>query len=396
MPVIQGTFRDSTSQLITSGVLTVELGAPIADRSVVPNAVHFPIARRYQIVNGVSTQPIDVLTTQEKLITYRLTLETIDIIYEYFKPGGEPYGGTVHQWNDGNWWTDTMHTAQSVLLSRQAIERRNLIDSFNALIPDLPTVQYADLIPVPVSRSTLPTTLRQLANLLVSEQDYRQIIQGILNWRGDYVAGAAYQFGDLVRSGGTVWFYSGVRPTVTEAPYFGSSVWEAWGLKGDPGGTGGDSTAFGVNWANDPNAPSKGTIYNEFLNNRATKAQVEAKANKDSPGLTGTPTAPTQAAGTGGGGTAIAKESIATCEYTDRAVGAMIQLEVGVILDTGTANPPARTLRANGAAVNRTTYATLFARYGTTFGAGDGTNTFNLPNVPSRVTGTYALVVTGV
>lgn len=38
-------------------------------------------------------------------------------------------------------------------------------------------------------------------------------------------------------------------------------------------------------------------------------------------------------------------------------------------------------LKANGAAVSRTTYARLFARIGTTFGAGNGSTTFNLPDL---------------
>ncbi|WP_295466598.1 phage tail protein [uncultured Pseudomonas sp.] len=38
-------------------------------------------------------------------------------------------------------------------------------------------------------------------------------------------------------------------------------------------------------------------------------------------------------------------------------------------------------LKANGAAVSRTTYATLFAAIGTSFGAGDGSTTFNLPDL---------------
>ncbi|MCR4299980.1 MAG: tail fiber protein, partial [Sulfuricaulis sp.] len=41
---------------------------------------------------------------------------------------------------------------------------------------------------------------------------------------------------------------------------------------------------------------------------------------------------------------------------------------------------PTGWLKANGAAVSRTTYAALFAAIGTTFGAGDGTTTFNLPD----------------
>lgn len=39
-------------------------------------------------------------------------------------------------------------------------------------------------------------------------------------------------------------------------------------------------------------------------------------------------------------------------------------------------------LVCDGAGVSRTTYANLFAKIGTTWGAGDGVNTFNVPNLP--------------
>lgn len=42
---------------------------------------------------------------------------------------------------------------------------------------------------------------------------------------------------------------------------------------------------------------------------------------------------------------------------------------------------PTGWLECSGAAVSRTTYATLFAAIGTTFGTGDGSTTFNLPNL---------------
>jgi hypothetical protein len=42
---------------------------------------------------------------------------------------------------------------------------------------------------------------------------------------------------------------------------------------------------------------------------------------------------------------------------------------------------PSGWLKANGAAVSRTTYAALFAAIGTTFGPGDGSTTFNLPDL---------------
>ena len=43
--------------------------------------------------------------------------------------------------------------------------------------------------------------------------------------------------------------------------------------------------------------------------------------------------------------------------------------------------PPSGYLKCNGALVSRTTYADLFAEIGTAFGAGDGTSTFQLPDM---------------
>lgn len=45
------------------------------------------------------------------------------------------------------------------------------------------------------------------------------------------------------------------------------------------------------------------------------------------------------------------------------------------------ASAPAGWIKANGAAVSRTTYAALFAILGTTYGAGDGATTFNVPDL---------------
>lgn len=42
-------------------------------------------------------------------------------------------------------------------------------------------------------------------------------------------------------------------------------------------------------------------------------------------------------------------------------------------------------LLANGAAVSRATYSALFSVIGTAFGAGDGSTTFNLPDMRGRV-----------
>jgi len=43
--------------------------------------------------------------------------------------------------------------------------------------------------------------------------------------------------------------------------------------------------------------------------------------------------------------------------------------------------PPTDFIKANGAAVSRTTYSDLFTAIGTTFGVGDGSTTFNVPDL---------------
>jgi phage-related tail fiber protein len=51
-----------------------------------------------------------------------------------------------------------------------------------------------------------------------------------------------------------------------------------------------------------------------------------------------------------------------------------------IVFHAKNAAPPGF-LKANGAAVSRTTYADLFAEIGITFGSGDGSTTFNLPEM---------------
>ncbi|UOO82757.1 tail fiber protein [Uruburuella testudinis] len=54
---------------------------------------------------------------------------------------------------------------------------------------------------------------------------------------------------------------------------------------------------------------------------------------------------------------------------------------VGTVAFVAGTTTPAGWLKANGAAVSRTTYAALYAAIGTRYGAGDGSTTFNLPDL---------------
>ena len=59
---------------------------------------------------------------------------------------------------------------------------------------------------------------------------------------------------------------------------------------------------------------------------------------------------------------------------------------IGAILAFGGTSAPAGWMICNGAAVSRTTYAALFAAIGTAFGAGDGSTTFNIPDLREATT----------
>lgn len=75
---------------------------------------------------------------------------------------------------------------------------------------------------------------------------------------------------------------------------------------------------------------------------------------------------------------------------------------IGAGMDFWGSSVPTGWLFAYGQAVSRTTYAALFAVYGTTYGAGDGSTTFNLPDKRGRASfgkddmgGTSANRITG-
>lgn len=61
----------------------------------------------------------------------------------------------------------------------------------------------------------------------------------------------------------------------------------------------------------------------------------------------------------------------------------------GVILPYGGDSAPANWLICDGSAVSRSTYAELFDVVGTKYGNGDGSTTFNLPDLQKRVPAGY-------
>ena len=98
-------------------------------------------------------------------------------------------------------------------------------------------------------------------------------------------------------------------------------------------------------------------------------ASISGFAPLASPTLTGTPAAPTAAAGTN------------TTQLATTAFVLANNVPAGAIDYFAMNTAPTGYLKANGAAISRTTYAALFAAISTTFGVGDGSTTFALPDL---------------
>ena len=77
-----------------------------------------------------------------------------------------------------------------------------------------------------------------------------------------------------------------------------------------------------------------------------------------------------------------------TLSLLSAPVGSMVQWPV-------TSSYPTGWLRCDGANISRTSYADLFALIGTTYGSGDGSSTFTLPNISAAGSGSPVYIIKG-
>jgi microcystin-dependent protein len=78
-------------------------------------------------------------------------------------------------------------------------------------------------------------------------------------------------------------------------------------------------------------------------------------------------------------------QDASTKAYTDtKNIDLTMLCPPGAVMDFATATAPAGWLVCDGQEISRTTYAALFAAIGTTWGAGNGSTTFNAPNLINR------------
>lgn len=87
---------------------------------------------------------------------------------------------------------------------------------------------------------------------------------------------------------------------------------------------------------------------------------------------------------TTGKGTQIPTGGIADGAVTSAKLAAEIRIPAGAVMPFAGSSAPSGWLLCYGQAVSRTTYADLFAAISTTYGVGDGSSTFNLPDLRGR------------
>ena len=71
-------------------------------------------------------------------------------------------------------------------------------------------------------------------------------------------------------------------------------------------------------------------------------------------------------------------------DFTGANLSNVEGVNTGLIVPWSSTSVPSGFLECNGAAVSRTTYAALYAIIGDTYGSGDGSTTFNVPDLQER------------
>lgn len=185
-----------------------------------------------------------------------------------------------------------------------------------------------------VESSEDAAALAQAAALAVVESEayVRGVEDSLPSWQGAWVTATAYMTGDLVRQAGSSYICLIAHTSGVFSTDLIASRWDVFAQQGATGSGMGDVLA-----ANNGS---------DFADPASVRANI------------------------GLGSAAIA----------DAIAFVAAEMLVGQIAYFAMNTPPLGTLKANGAAVSRTTYARLFAKIGTTHGAGDGVTTFNLPD----------------
>lgn len=293
MTLITGTFLDSGRQPIASGVLRVQLDAPLIDESPTPDAYALTVPRDFDITNG-ALAPCDLQESETAGISYTFAILQRLQDFDYYLAGtGEFYARNTdrptHLHTDGKYYSGVTQSAESIPLERVTRERLDLIGgAFQAIVPNQAAIDFAQIARTGFATDRLPQAARQIAEALRRDVQFMQSLINLLVTQ-PYSPTQTYLRGNIVESGGSG-YQCLLDNTVGIAPNTGPPHWRLLVAKGDAGGTGGQDTAYNAGtWDGQLWAPSANAI-RDIIETLARTSQLATYAPLTSPAFTGTPT----------------------------------------------------------------------------------------------------------
>jgi microcystin-dependent protein len=230
----------------------------------------------------------------------------------------------------------------------------------------------------------------------VAESETRRITAGTLAVALGLLGTSVGSTAPLTPSNGQLWVDTGTNPPLLKV--WNGATWTILSVQPgatiitSPGTTAPSSPALGQLWQDTSQTPDELKMWDGSNWVRVDPQGITQTAG-DARYLQITTAASTYLALTGGTltgnltlpGVPTTTNMAATKGYVDTQIaaipGSSDQTPSGTVIWTARTTAPTGYLKANGATVSRTTYATLFSAIGTTFGAGDGSTTFNVPDL---------------
>ncbi|MCC5636341.1 hypothetical protein LC593_10815 [Nostoc sp. CHAB 5844] len=284
MTTITGKFVDSGG-VAFDGDLTLTLDAPLIDIGTTPDSIYTLAPHIFTFSSG-TLSGVNVVQSATSNVTYHFVVNKYSTKTTYWLPDGTQYDGPVVL-NSGNYYTGTFYDpSTSVRVGPITSTESSVVMDFHAIIPNVASVEFADLIPSRISTDSLPRTVRAIAEILTSDADFVEALRCGPRFKGSYSAATYYQRDDAVTYGGSSWVYINNDPAAGQTPStLNTTYWQILAQKGDPGGTGGNDTAYNATgWDGQLDAPSR----------NAVRDIIELLAPKSSPQFADNPTCQTQ------------------------------------------------------------------------------------------------------
>lgn len=249
MTVITGKICDSLGVGLT-GQLVVQLAGVVIDNTTTPNTVY----------TAQAGAPISITSGNINITIEQTEISNVTARFDFYLLDGS-----------GN------QISPSVI-------------GFDAIIPNVSSVDFANLIPTGITNPQLDSGALRIARIIASDPTLSAAVRGAPYPKGAYDSNALYGYGDMVSYNYANYICTsqspiqGINPTNT-------TYW--YKLQVEPTGTTatGDNTAYGVSWNGSMVAPSQNALY-AIISTLATQAAIALLAPLLSPNFSGTPTAP--------------------------------------------------------------------------------------------------------